>query len=320
MAKKTVAMVLFPDVLLLDVTGPTAVFSMANRGLPASEHYEVVTCAAGEGPFRSSCGLLVTPDARLDQLPDELDLLLVPGGPGAYRDASPELVRWLAKKGCAAKRYGAICTGAFLLGKAGLLDGHRCTTHWNYVDRLRMAFPAAVVESGELYVTDRRLMTTGGVTAGIDMAVAIVAEDHGKPLALEVAKVLLVTVNRQGGQAPYSPLLASVLRDGSPIANVKAYVADNIHEPFTVQRMAEIANMSVRTFNRAFHRENHTTPLQYLQDARVEHARKLLENTSLVLKAVATRAGFSSTRQMRQVFTERLGISPSQYRASFGGV
>jgi transcriptional regulator GlxA family with amidase domain len=315
---KTIAITLFPDVLLLDVTGPTAVFSMANRNIAANERYKIVTCGVGKEPVRSSCGMLVTPDFDMGELPKDLDLLLVPGGPGAYNDDQHELIQWLSRHGWAVSRYGAICTGAFILGKAGLLDGHRCTTHWNYLERLREQFPKAIVEPGELYVKDQGVLTTGGVTAGIDLAIAIVAEDHGKTLAVHVAKVLLVAANRQGGQAPYKPLLATIARDGSPIGNVKAYIADHIQEAFSVQRMAEIANMSIRTFNRVFQRETGATPIQYLQDARIEHARRLLENTDLVLKSVAARAGFTDARHMRNAFNDRLGISPAQYRSSFG--
>lgn len=317
--QKTVAMVLFNDVLMLDVTGPLDAFAIANRFLPTEQRYHLVTLAESDAPVRGSCGLKVLADGRLEDLPPAVDLLLVPGGPGAYDLSLPALERWLPQAARNAKRFGAICTGVFLLGRAGLLGGYRCTTHWNYVERLARQFPEAKVETEQIYVVDRDLITSGGITAGIDLALAVVAEDHGKDLALEVAKVLLVARHRQGGQLPYGPLLAAVPRDGSPVARVQAYIVDHIDEAFTVQKMAELVAMSARNFARAFQRDVGITPLQYLQNARIDHARKLLEGSDLPLKVVAARSGFGSDRHMRKVFCERIGMTPNQYRAQFGG-
>ncbi|MFJ4052106.1 GlxA family transcriptional regulator [Pseudomonas sp. NPDC089743] len=318
-AHRTVAMVLFNDVLLLDVTGPMDAFAIANRFLPEDRRYRLITVAESQSAIRGSCGLNVIADLRLEDLPGNVDLLLVPGGPGAYDVALPTLERWLGHAVHSAKRFGAICTGVFLLGRAGLLSGYRCTTHWNYVERLARAFPEAKVETEQIYVVDRGLITSGGITAGIDLALAIVAEDHGKALALEVAKVLLVARHRQGGQTPYGPLLAAVPRDGSVIARVQAYVVDHIDQAFTVQKMADLVAMSGRNFARTFQREVGITPLQYLQNARIDQARKLLEGSDRPLKVVAAQCGFGSDRHMRKVFCERLGMTPAQYRAQFGG-
>ena len=319
-AHRTVAMVLFDNVLLLDVTGPMDAFAIANRFLPEDQRYRLLTVACEPGAIRGSCGLQVVADLPLAALPGAVDLLLVPGGPGAYDITLPELEHWLGQAARQARRFGAICTGVFLLGRAGLLGGYRCTTHWNYVERLARMFPEAQVETEQIYVMDRNLITSGGITAGIDLALAVVAEDHGKALALEVAKVLLVARHRQGGQTPYGPLLAAVPRDDSPIARVQAYIVDHIDQAYTVQKMAEIVAMSGRNFARTFQREVGITPLQYLQNARIDQARKLLEGSELALKVVAARCGFGSDRHMRKVFCERIGMTPAQYRAQFGGV
>src|ERR1700712_3298224 len=316
---KTVVMVLFDDVLMLDVTGPMDVFSISNRLLPREKHYQLLTIADRHGLVRSSCVLKVQADLRLEDCPRNVDLLLVPGGPGAYGVSHPELNQWLPDAARSARRFDAICTGVFLLGDAGLLDGYRCTTHWNYVERLARRFPESRVETEQIYVMDRNLITSGGITAGIDMALAVVAEDHGKELALEVAKVMLVVMKRQGGQTPYGPLLAAVPRDGSAIARVQAYVVDHIDQPYTVERMAEVAAMSPRYFARAFQRDVGVTPMQYVHNARIDHARKLLESCALPLKVVASRCGFGSPRHMRKLFSERIGMSPVQYRQQFGG-
>ena len=315
---KTIAMVLFDGVLMLDVTGPVDAFAVANRFLPEGRRYRIMTLGVEDGLIRSSCGLQVKADCVLTQAPSDLDLLLVPGGPDAYDDPHPAIQAWLPDAARNAKRFGAICTGAFLLGRAGLLDGYRCTTHWNYIGRLAQRHPDAKVESEQIYVVDRNLITSGGITAGIDMALAIIAEDHGKELALEVAKVLLVVMKRQGGQTQFGPLLASVTRDGSPIAKVQAYVVDHIEQQYSVQSMADRVAMSSRNFARAFQRETGLTPMQFVQNARIDHARRLLEGTHLPLKTIATRCGFCTAKYMRKVFCERIGVSPSQYRQQFG--
>ncbi|KQB52948.1 AraC family transcriptional regulator [Pseudomonas endophytica] len=315
---KTIAMLIFDGVLMLDITGPMDAFAVANRFLPMEKRYRLLTLGVDDGLIRSSCGLQVKADISLAQAPSGLDLLLVPGGPGAYDDTHPVIQEWLPEATRSAKRFGAICTGTFLLGKAGLLDGYRCTTHWNYLGRLAQQHPGAKVESEQIYVVDRNLITSGGITAGIDMALAIIAEDYGKELALEVAKVLLVVMKRQGGQMQFGPLLVSVTRDGSPVARAQAYVVDHIEKMYSVQSMADMVAMSSRNFARSFQREAGLTPMQFVQSARIDHARRLLEGTNLPLKTIATRCGFCSAKYMRKVFCERIGVSPNLYRQQFG--
>lgn len=315
---KTIAMVLFDGVLLLDVTGPMDAFALANRYLPEGKRYRLLTVGIEDGLVRSSSGLQVKADLSLPALPASVDLLLVPGGPGAYEESHPVILQWLPDAARRAKRFGAICTGVFLLGRAGLLNGYRCTTHWNYIERLAQQHPEAKVEAEQIFVIDRNLVTTGGITAGIDMALAIIAQDHGKELALEVAKVLLVVMKRKGGQAQFGPLLASVPREDTPIAKVQAFVVDHIEQPYSVQTLADMAAMSARNFARAFQRDVGVTPMQFVQNARIDHARRLLESSDLPLKIIASRCGFCSARYMRKVFCERIGVTPSQYRQQFG--
>lgn len=314
---KTVAMVLFPDFLLLDMAGPMEVFSIANRYLTSEAHYQLSTVSAQSGPLRASNGVSVLADQPLDQAIGPYDLLLVPGGPGAYGTQQPELIEWLGEAVPRAVCYGSICTGAFILGEAGLLDGFRVTTHWHYTDQLARRFPQARVENDQIYVQDRNLLTSGGVTAGIDLALSVVARDHGKKVAQDVAKVLLVLMTRQGGQAQFSPLMTSVASQESVISRVQSHVLEHLEEPFGVERMAGLANMSARHFARVFTRETQMTPMEFLQRARIDRARSLLEVSDLPLKTIAYRSGFGSVRHMRFLFGEKLGLSPSQYREQF---
>ncbi|WP_434603686.1 GlxA family transcriptional regulator [Pseudomonas sp. Z4-7] len=314
---KTVAMVLFPDFLLLDMAGPLEVFSIANRFLAPEQHYQLLTLGTERGALRASNGVTVQADIHIDQAWAAYDVLLVPGGPGAYNDRHPGLHTWLRASAQRATRYGSICTGAFILGEAGLLDGYRVTTHWHYTERLIQRFPKALVETDKIILHDRRLITSGGVTAGIDMALSIVAQDHGRKVALDVAKVLLVVMQRQGGQAQFSPLVAAVAAQESAVTRVQHYVMEHLEEPFSIERMADLAAMSSRHFARVFQREVKMTPMEFLQGARIDRARQLLESTDLPLKTVAFRSGFGSVRHMRQLFSEKLGLTPVQYRQQF---
>ena len=314
---KTVAMVLFPGFLLLDMAGPMEVFSIANRYLAPADHYVLTTIGTEPGALRASNGVNVQADLHIDQAIQGYDLLLVPGGPGAYNERHLPLLHWLSGAVNRAGRYGSICTGAFVLGHAGLLDGYRVTTHWHYTERLIKGFPKATVETDQIYVLDRNLITSGGVTAGIDLALAVVAEDHGKKVAQDVAKVLLVVMKRQGGQAQFSPLMATVAPHETPITRVQNYVLEHLDEAFCIERMAGLATMSTRHFTRVFAREVNMTPMEFLQNARIDRARSLLETSDLPLKTVAFKSGFGSVRHMRFLFGEKLGLTPSQYREQF---
>ena len=314
---KTVAMVLFPQFLLLDMAGPMEVFSIANRYLPPEQHYELITLGTDHGQLRASNGVSVKADLHIDQADGHYDLLLVPGGPAAYNDKPALLLEWLKGAVSRAGQYGSICTGAFVLGFAGLLDGYRVTTHWHYTERLIKAFPGTHVEIDQIFVHDRNLITSGGVTAGIDLALSVVAADHGKKVAQDVAKVLLVVMKRQGGQAQFSPLMASVGPQETPVTRVQNHMLEHLEQAFSIDSMASLASMSPRHFARVFAREVNMTPMEFLQGARIDRARSLLETSELPLKTVAYKSGFGSVRHMRFLFNEKLGLTPAQYREQF---
>ena len=315
---KNLAILIYPGVLLLDVAGPIEVFSIANRYLAGEDHYALCTISTAERHVHASNGVQLLADYTLHDAPGVFDLLLVPGGPGAYNDTHEGLRTWLIEASNAADRYGSICTGAFILGEVGLLDGREVTTHWNYLERLAKRFPAAKIKNDRLYVKDGKLITSGGVTAGIDMALAILAEDHGKKIAISVAKVLLVATKRQGGQSQFSPLLAEVAKQDLPISKAQQYVLAHLKEALSVEILAEQAGMSLRNFARVFTRHVGLTPMSYVNSARLDHARMLLETTNLPLKTVAYQSGFRDERVMRKLFSDRLGLSPAQYRHQFG--
>jgi len=315
---KRVAMLLFPGVQALDVSGPLDVFAEANAFVPTGQGYQVITLAAPPLPLRASNGQLLGADFSLDQGDGAADILLVPGGPRLPDEApAPELLGWLRAACALAPRYGSICTGAFLLGHAGLLDGKRVTTHWSDARRLSELFPQALVEPDRIHVRDGALVTSAGVTAGIDLALALVAEDHGAAVALSVAKRLLVVAQRQGGQSQFSPFLQAPADETSPVARIQRYVQENLDQPLGVPQLAAEVAMSPRSFARVFVREAGVTPAEFVQRARIDAARGWLEGGDLALKVIAWRCGFGSPARMRLVFVQRLGVTPTQYREQF---
>ncbi|QRY77615.1 GlxA family transcriptional regulator [Pseudomonas sp. PDNC002] len=315
---KRVAMLLFPGVQALDVSGPLDVFAEANAFVPAGQGYQVITLAAAALPLRASNGQLLGADFNLAQGHGGADILLVPGGP-KLPEQSPtsELLDWLRTACAQAPRFGSICTGAFLLGHAGLLDGKRVTTHWSDARRLAELFPLAQVEPDRIHVRDGALVTSAGVTAGIDLALALVAEDHGAGVALSVAKRLLVVAQRQGGQSQFSPFLQAPADEASPVARIQRYVQEHLDQPLGVPQLAAEVAMSPRSFARTFVREAGVTPAEFVQRARIDAARGLLEGGDLALKVIAWRCGFGSPARMRLVFVQRLGVTPSEYRERF---
>lgn len=315
---RSVAIVLFPDVQSLDVAGPLDVFAEANRYVAQGDGYRMTTIGATPYPIVASNGMPLGAQYSLTDAPKTFDILLVPGGPLLPEGAEmPELTAWLREATPLAGRFGSICTGAFVLGHAGLLDGKQVTTHWSHAQQLADLFPEARVEPDRIYVRDGAMMTSAGVTAGIDMALALVAQDHGSAIALAVAKRLLVVAQRQGGQSQFSPYLSASADDDSPVATIQRYVMEHISEPFSVERLAQVVSMSPRTFARVFARDAKITPAEFVQRARIDAARHLLEGSEMVIKAVAYHCGFGSAARMRLIFTQRLGVTPTQYRDSF---
>lgn len=315
---RTIAMVVFPGVQALDVVGPLDVLSEATNIVGAEMGYRLVLVSYDTEPFRASNGMRMVADRALDDGDHDYDLVLVAGG-GILADAPPDprLTAWLKKIALRAREYGSVCAGAIPLGYAGLLDDKTVTTHWEFAPQLARLFPKAKVEPDRIYIRDGRLITAAGVTAGIDLALAIVREDHGADVALKIAKQLLVAVQRQGGQSQFSPLLFMQRDAQSPIARVQEHIVTNINESYSVEKLAKIAGMSARNFARIFTQEAGVTPAEFITRARIDIARNRLEASDRPLKTIAHECGFGSAERMRLTFEKRLGISASQYRASF---
>ena len=310
--------IIYDGVQCLDVAGPLDVFTEANSFLGDDDGYRCVILAATTALIRASNGMPLTAHLDFKEAAQVFHTVLVAGGPD-FPDRLPDdaMSIWLREWGVRAERYGSICTGAFALGHAGLLDGRLVTTHWQNAARLANRFPAARVEHDRIFARDGRLVTSAGVTAGIDLALALVREDHGEQIALSCAKRLVVVAQRQGGQSQFSPLLTSSSDPMTPLGKVQAYVMENLNEPFPVERLAAIAGTSTRTIARLFVKELGVTPHDFIESIRLDHARNLLEATNSALKAIAFDCGFGTPEQMRAVFQRRLGLSPQRYRENF---
>lgn len=314
----TIAILIFPGVQALDVSGPMDVFAEANSFLPPHRHYAIEVLGTHEGLMRCSNGLPLAAHRYYAQALDTYDLLLVAGGPGLPalpRDAA--LSGWLAQAASKARRHGSICNGAFLLGHAGLLDGKKVATHWNDAAALAARFPLAHVDADSLYLHDGALVSSAGVTAGIDLSLSLLAIDGGAQLALQVARRLVVYTQRQGSQSQFSPWLTPMLDAASPMAQAQQHVLGHLAEPLTVETLARVVSMSARNFSRVFLRELGVTPAHFIESARLDAARALLEASEEPLKTIAWRCGLGNADQLRTVFLHRLGISAAQYRLNF---
>jgi len=312
---RRVVIVAFPAAQTLDVTGPAEVFRAASLIRPPG--YEVTVAAAEAGPLSTST-VSFMPDATLQELAGPIDTLLVAGGTGTRRAEEDEtLIGWIAEAATRSRRVASVCTGAFLLARAGLLDGRRATTHWASCADLAERYPAVEVEPDPIFIRDGNVATSAGVTAGMDLALALVEEDLGRDVALESARWLVVFLQRPGGQAQFSAQLAAQAADRAPLRELQAWIPDHLDEDLSVPALARRTGMSDRNFARAFRRETGVTPGAYVEAARAERARIALETGDLPVETVAEQSGFGTVETMRRAFRRRVGVSPANYRTRF---
>jgi transcriptional regulator GlxA family with amidase domain len=317
MPSAIVLVVLFDDVQSLDVAGPVDVFAGASRYLTArgERGYQVLTASLGGGPVRTTAGLRLTPDLDLADAPSP-QTLVVPGGDGT-RHGGRGLADWLRANAGRAQRLVSVCTGAFLLAEAGLLDGRRATTHWRYCDSLARRHPEVTVEPDPIFIQDGDVTTSAGVTAGIDLALALVEADHGRDTALAVARDLVMFLRRPGGQAQFSTQLAAQTAQRPTLRDVQHWIAANPAADLSVEALARRSNLSARQFARAFRAEVGVAPGRYVDQVRLEAARRTLEDTEAGVEQVARQCGYGTPEAMRRAFVRELGVPPSDYRSRF---
>ncbi|MFZ4606565.1 MAG: GlxA family transcriptional regulator [Caulobacter sp.] len=318
---RTIALVGYPGVQSLDLVGPLEVFSMANT-YGGGDRYRPILASAEGGDIRCNSGLILAGATALADLPDDLDTILVAGGSDAGLrglEGGP-LLDWLVARRDTTHRIGSVCSGALVLAATGLLDGRRATTHWEVCDLLQARHPEVRVDADAIFVADPPFFTSAGVTAGIDLCLALVEADCGPDIALAVARNLVLFMRRPGGQTQFSAGL-TVQATASP--KLRQLIVDITADPvgdLGLPTLAARAGMTERTFSRVFHRETGITPGAFVEAARVDRAKALLESSDWPLARVADRAGFGSLDGLHRAFQKRLGATPGEYRQRFGRV
>lgn len=318
---RRVDVLVFPDVQLLDVAGPIQVFAAANEQSVrsgATAPYSIRVIAPGGAQIRATSGLIFATET-LPPSAEALDTLIVAGGQGVMLAAEdPLLVDWLRARAGTARRTASVCTGAFLLAAAGLLDGRRAVTHWEYCGLLSRRHPAVKVEPDPIFIQDEHVWSSAGVTAGIDLSLALVEADLGRAVALSVARHLVMFLKRPGGQAQFSTALSLQSTDDR-FAELHDWLAEHLSEDLSLIRLASVAGMSERTLLRRYRDATGHTPARAIERLRVEAARQLLTETRLPAKRIAANCGFGSEETMRRSFAKLLGVSPQDYRHRFSG-
>ncbi|MET1076657.1 MAG: GlxA family transcriptional regulator [Pseudomonas sp.] len=327
---KTVACLLYPDVMSLDLTGPLQVFASANverqrQGLPAA--YRVLVLGSEAGPMATSAGFqLIAEQAWSETDPDSLDTLLIPGGLGEQRQCQDAaLLAWLRDAEPRVRRLGSVCSGAMILAAAGLLDGRQVTTHWADVHTLRQGYPAVQVLDDRLHTYDPsgrdgdgHVFTSAGVTAGIDLALALVEADLGRPLALAVARRLVMFLRRPGGQAQFSAWLTPEPQRIPRLASLLEWIPAHLGDDLSLDALAARVHMAPRSLSRLFVRELGMGPGRYVEKVRLEAARLLLQDAQVSVSSVARLTGFGHPENLRRSFHKHLSVSPQEYAERFG--
>ena len=307
-------MLTFPGAELLDAVGPLEVFAQANA-LTECALYDLHLVAPAAGRQIMSSGLALAGVKGFEEAPGKIDTLLVAGGAGARKAiADREVQAWLGRQARSVRRLGSVCTGAYVLAAGGYLDGRRATTHWARCAEFARLFPKVQVEPDAIFVRDGNIITSAGITAGMDLALSLVEEDHGRGLAFDVARNMVIYARRAGGQSQFSVALRNQAQEGGRFDALQCWILDNLKEDLSVERLAEQAVMSPRSFARHFVRDVGVTPARFVELARLEAARRALEESDLPIEVLAQRTGFGQGETLRRAFRKHLSMNPKEYR------
>ncbi|WP_320177669.1 GlxA family transcriptional regulator [Roseovarius pacificus] len=317
-ARRLVVICVPPEAQSLDISGPLDCFLEANRQCLDGPAYDVRLVAVDGGTQVRAGGMTLVPDTGFSRLGGVIDTLLIAGTPDYDRAAEfSAFTLWLQTQACDVRRLGSVCTGAFFLGAAGILSGHQVTTHWQHAAELARIYPQAQILPDAIYVADRGMYTSAGVTAGIDLALHLIEEDLGNDMAMAVARRLVVFLRRPGGQSQFSAHLAAQTARESRIASVQGWILNNIDKDLSLAVLADRAGMSSRNFARLFQAETGTTPAVFVEYARIDVARRLLEESDAPLKRIAEHCGYASADTLRRAFQRQVKTSPAEYRDHF---
>jgi transcriptional regulator GlxA family with amidase domain len=321
---RRVGVVAFPGSQILDIAGPLAVFAEANQfcqnnfDMKQAAYQVELISTESDRLVDCYCGVNITAQTDFRSVRGAFDTLLITGGyGGVHVERIAGFLPWLRKTSKSSRRIGSVCGGAFALAAAGLLDGRRATTHWHFCRQMAERFPAVQFDPDPIFICDGNVYTSAGVTAGIDLSLALVEEDWGAELALLVARALVVFLRRPGSQSQFSASLSLQASDRAPMRDLQVWLLDNLSEPLTVEQMAARVGMSPRNFARVFAEQFGVTPARFVSQVRVEAARRRLEESSQSIELIAEECGFGSAESMRGAFQRLLRVSPQEYRKRF---
>ena len=317
---KHIVIVGYDDLTSLDLSGPLEAFSSAfleDSSSSPQPCYKVTIAALNAKTFRSVSGLRMTASCSLSSL-RHIDTLVIPGGPGIrLSPAAPKLADWISRRASGIRRIASVCTGVYAIAPTGLLDGRRVTTHWKFAGQLASRFPALKVDANALYIRDGKFYTSAGVTAGIDLSLALIEEDFGPRVALAVARELVVYMKRPGGQEQFSEPLKFQVATTSRFADLAAWILGRLNKDLSVEAMAEHINLCPRQFSRRFRLEFNSSPAAFVQRLRLDEARKRLSDPGGTVESIADSVGFHDPDSFRRAFTQRFGVAPTHYRSRF---
>lgn len=316
-----IGFLLFDGMMALDLVGPMEAFAIANiahshaNGHPC---YELIVVGLRRGDATAVSGLVLKPQTTLADCPP-LDTLVIPGGEGLRENAATktQVTRWIKQRAATTRRIASVCTGIYGLAPTGLLDGRRVTTHWRYTGKLSQRFPALRIETDAIHIKDGKFYTSAGITAGIDLALALIEEDLGHTAALQVARELVVYMKRDGGQGQYSEPLQQQAATTDRIGELAAYIDSHLSGDLTVESLAARHHLSPRQFNRRFRDALHVAPAAYVRAMRLDRAKQLLGAARCNVSRLASMVGFASDDDFRRAFEQRFGVSPRDYRRRF---
>lgn len=326
MQKRLVVIIAMPDSLSLDCVGPTDVFSCANQMLQLhgnqGEGYRVIVASATpELKVTFNNGLTIACETSIYQITEKIDTLLIAGfSSGHIWDNYPELIDWLKSHARDLRRICSVCIGAFVLAESGFLTGKRATTHWQFCKELSSAYEGIHVKPDPIFVKDEQIYTSAGASAGIDLSLALVEEDFGRKISLQVAQTLVLYLKRPGNQSQFSNLLSHQLSCKTPIRELQQWMMSNLKENLDVKHLSDLVAMSPRNFARVFAAETGLTPAKYTERLRIEASKRYLEATALSIDEIAHEAGFGSQDSMRKIFMRNLNTTPHEYRNLFGEI
>jgi len=311
---RRIGLIAYPGFTTLDLTGPLDVFDIASAYVPGA--YEMIVLAATPDPLTSEAGLRILPHTTFAKAPP-LDTIMVPGGSGIRDKAAAGPIVTFLKARRRTRRISSVCTGIYALGESGLLDSRRATTHWRFAADVARRFPKIALEPDAIYIGDGNMFTSAGVTAGIDLALAFVEADLGGRVAMGVAREMVVYLKRSGGQMQFSEPLQFQARATDRFADLAAWMVGNLKKNLSVEVLADRAGLGARHFSRRFAQVFGATPAAYVEQLRLDEARKRLGQPNQTVDSVAASVGYASADSFRRAFERRFGVPPSQYRGRF---